>query len=156
MPISNLERRIESTTQGIRPPREDCVEQKIRSSCIVSSISQSIYISHFPPTTCLPINPPRSSHKVHTRKSTPPPLHRLALFHIGMSIGAGAASCLPATTHPFSPTSRLQHDQRNPHAKAEYSISVHASPCKSGSKFSQTACEGRTSRSPGGGVSLGL
>jgi hypothetical protein len=63
--------------------------------------------------------------------------------------GTGAASCLLATTHPASPTSRLQHDQRNPQAKASYSISVHASPCKSGSKFSQTACEGWTSRSPG-------
>jgi len=76
--------------------------------------------------------------------------HRLPLSHTGKPNGpTGAASCLPATTHPSSPpTSRLQHDQRNPQAKASYSISVHASPCKSGSKLSQTACEGWTSRSP--------
>jgi hypothetical protein len=73
-----------------------------------------------------------------------------------MSNGIGAASCLFATTHPFSPTSRLQHDQRKPQAKASYSISVHASPCKYGSKFSQTSCEGWTSRSPRGCVSLGM
>ena len=150
IPISSLDDQSNQSLEGSTHSENSSSSKKTRSSCIVSSISQLIYMIHFPPTTRLPITPPRSS----STKSTTP-LHRLALFHIGMSNGIGAASCLFATTHPFSPTSRLQHDQRKPQAKASYSISVHASPCKYGSKFSQTSCEGWTSRSPVWYVSLG-
>lgn len=89
-----------------------------------------------------PITPSQSRHPYTHHLS-----FSLFLFRSLATIGTGAASCLP-TTHPFSPTSLSQHDHLNPPANSSYSISVHASPSTSGSKFSQTMWEGLTSRLP--------